>query len=102
MEGERSRLTMNLRPPLHELDRLRFHHLLRSPLLGDALKRQFNFGQIAELYFWRDSAGHEVDLLVPQGARFMPVEIKSGSTFSADWATGLRKLSVLFGALAGV
>ena len=35
---------------------------------------------VAELYFWRDSAGHEVDLLIPQGNRFMPVEIKSGAT----------------------
>jgi hypothetical protein len=29
--------------------------------------------------------GHEVDLLIPQGNQFMPVEIKSGATFSNDW-----------------
>ena len=71
--------------------------LFETLVISEWVKRQFNAGQSAELYFWRDSAGHEVDLLVPQGGRFTPVEIKSGTTFSADWATALRKLSVLFG-----
>ncbi len=65
--------------------------------VSEWIKRQFNAGQAAELYFWRDSAGHEVDLLIPNGNRFMPVEIKSGATFSADWTPALRKLSALFG-----
>jgi hypothetical protein len=38
-----------------------------------------------------------VDLLIPQGSRFTPVEIKSGATFSGDWISGLRKLTTLFG-----
>ena len=38
-----------------------------------------------------------MDLLIPHGNQFMPVEIKSGSTFSNDWTAALRKLSTLFG-----
>ena len=77
-------------------------HALRGALfetlvVSEWVKRQFNAGQIAELYFWRDSAGHEVDMLIPNGNQFMPVEIKSGSTFSNDWTAALRKLSALFG-----
>jgi len=71
--------------------------LFETLVVSEWIKREFNAGQVAELYFWRDSAGHEVDLLVPQGGRFTPVEIKSGTTFSSDWATTLRKLSALFG-----
>lgn len=71
--------------------------LFESLVVSEWVKRQFNDGQNAELYFWRDSAGHEVDLLIPQGGRFMPVEIKSGLTFSSDWTAALRKLSALFG-----
>jgi len=71
--------------------------LFETLVVSEWVKRQFNAGQVAELYFWRDSAGHEVDLLIPDGNRFMPVEIKSGSTFSADWTAALRKLSALFG-----
>jgi predicted AAA+ superfamily ATPase len=71
--------------------------LFESLVVSESVKHQFNAGQSAELYFWRDSAGHEVDLLVPHGEQFMPVEIKSGSTFSADWVMALRKLSKLVG-----
>jgi predicted AAA+ superfamily ATPase len=71
--------------------------LFETLVVSEWVKRQFNAGQVAELYFWRDSAGHEVDLLVPHGNQFMPVEIKSGSTFSSDWTEALRKLSALFG-----
>lgn len=61
------------------------------------VKRQFNAGQVAGLYFWRDSAEHEVDLLITRDSQFMPVEMKSGATFSTDWTNALRKLSDLFG-----
>ena len=71
--------------------------LFETLVVSEWIKHQFNAGQVAELYFWRDSAGHEVDLLIPQGNQFMPVEIKSGSTFSNDWTAALRKLSALFG-----
>lgn len=71
--------------------------LFETLVVSEWVKQEFNAGQPAELYFWRDSAGHEVDLLVPQGGQFTPVEIKSGATFNADWATALRKLSALFG-----
>ncbi len=71
--------------------------LFETLVVSEWVKRQFNAGEVVELYFWRDSAGHEVDLLIPQGSQFMPVEIKSGSTFSSDWTTALRKLSALFG-----
>ena len=50
-----------------------------------------NAGQSADLYFWRDSAGHEVDLLyeTPQGMQAM--EVKSGSTFASDWPDVILK-----------
>lgn len=71
--------------------------LFETLVVSEWIKHKFNAGYPAELYFWRDSAGHEVDLLIPQGARFMPVEIKSGATFGSDWTSALRKLSTLFG-----
>ena len=71
--------------------------LFETLVVSEWVKRQFNTGQVAELYFWRDNVGHEVDLLIPQGNQFMPVEIKSGATFNKDWTAALRKLSALFG-----
>ena len=60
-------------------------------MLGEFIKRRFNAGQPADLYFWRDSVGHEVDLLyeTPQGLQ--AVEIKSGATFATDWPDAIAK-----------
>ena len=71
--------------------------LFETLVVSEWVKREFNTGKVAELYFWRDSAGHEVDLLVLNGSLLQPVEIKSGSTFSSDWTAALRKLSAIFG-----
>ena len=40
---------------------------------------------------WRDTTGHEVDILAdtPEGLR--PLEIKSGCTYASDWPQGLRQ-----------
>ena len=71
----------------------------RDPLWGalfenlvviEALKDRLNAGESAELYFYRDSAGNEVDLLVPDGRQLWPVEIKAGATVNADYFRGLR------------
>ena len=48
-----------------------------------------------EIYFYRDSHGNEVDLLIREQGRLTPVEIKSGSTFSRDFLKGLERFPVL-------
>ena len=49
-------------------------------------KRRIHAGREPDLYYWRDSAGHEVDLVVDRGATKEPIviEIKSGETLSSD------------------
>ncbi|MBK7003435.1 MAG: ATP-binding protein [Rhodoferax sp.] len=65
--------------------------LFETYVVSECIKQRFNAGQSADLYFWRDSAGHEVDLLfeTPQGMQ--AVEIKSGSTFAPDWPDAILK-----------
>jgi uncharacterized protein len=46
-------------------------------------------GREPDLYFWRDSTGHEVDVLIDQGAVLVPVEVKSGETVTSDFFKGL-------------
>ena len=55
------------------------------------IKQRFNAGQPADLYLWRDSAGHEIDVVFETPAGLQAVEIKSGSTFASDWMDGLKK-----------
>ncbi len=65
--------------------------LFETYVVSELIKRRFNAGQGADLFFWRDNAGHEVDLLfdTPQGMQ--AVEIKSGSTFAPDWPDAIHR-----------
>jgi predicted AAA+ superfamily ATPase len=78
-------------------------HAMRGPLfetwvLGEIRKHEFNRGRRSELWFWRDNTGHEIDLLLPAGQKLQPVEIKSGTTFAADWLRAPQRWAALAGA----
>lgn len=53
-------------------------------VVGETLKNYYNRGLEPDIYFWRDSAGREIDLLIDQGATQIPIEIKSGQTVAGD------------------
>ncbi|NDE74058.1 MAG: ATP-binding protein, partial [Betaproteobacteria bacterium] len=59
--------------------------LFENLVISELLKQRFNQGLPSNLYFWRNNTGDEVDLLIEQGDFLVPVEIKSGQTFNADF-----------------
>lgn len=76
-------------------------HIQTHPLRGslfenliviEALKYRYNRGQRNNLYFWRDSMGNEVDLLIENGPEVVPVEIKGGATVNRDYFKGLNTI----------
>jgi hypothetical protein len=44
-----------------------------------------------ELFFWRTQAGAEVDLLIVEGRRILPVEVKLGAAINHHAVAGLRQ-----------
>jgi uncharacterized protein len=78
---------------------LAFHsargNLFETYVLGEILKSRFNQGLPANLYYWRDSQGLEIDLLLEAGEDLVPVEIKSGQTIASDFFNGLERWSAL-------
>lgn len=74
--------------------------LFESWVIGELLKSRFNRALDANLYFWRDRTGNEVDILVEQGETLLPIEVKSGRTVTRDAVTGLRKWLALAGSAA--
>jgi predicted AAA+ superfamily ATPase len=71
----------------------------RDPLWGslfenfvvmEAMKDRLNAGATAEMYFYRDSEGNEIDLLIPVGAQLHAIEIKAGATVNPDYFKGLK------------
>ncbi len=75
--------------------------LFESLIVIEYLKRRYNAGRAGNLFFWRDNIGHEVDLLLDEGERLLPVEIKSGQTVSSEHFDGLRTWQRYAGAAAG-
>lgn len=70
-------------------------HAMRGPVfesfvLSELTKNCLNRGHEPDLYFWRDTAGHEIDFLIDRGQELVPVEAKSGTTLPADALNGLR------------
>ncbi len=59
--------------------------LFETWVVGEFLKRRCHFGLAPELYYWRDSNGREVDLLVDHGSEQRPLEAKAGATIARDW-----------------
>lgn len=78
-----------------------FGSLFETWVVGEFLKSRWHRAQEANLYFWRDRSGHEVDILVDQGHQVLPVEVKSGQTIAADFLGSVHRWQDLAGSLAG-
>jgi predicted AAA+ superfamily ATPase len=72
----------------------------RDPLRGglyenlvilEFLKARLNRGKRPELYFYRDTYGNEVDLVLREGRALIPIEIKSAATFTPDFLKGIER-----------
>ena len=59
-------------------------------VVAELLKNYLHAGREPDLYFWRDSSGHEIDILIEQGQELTPVEVKSGQTVASDYFSGIR------------
>ncbi len=76
----------------------------RDPLLGglfenmvvlEAIKARYNAGKDANMYFFRDSNGMEIDLLQSAGRTLYPMEIKAARTYSKDFTKNIDKFQKL-------
>lgn len=76
-------------PQVMNRDKMR-GYLFENMVIMNFLKNRFNKGVNGGLYFYRDSNGNEVDLLVKSGSQYCCYEIKSSATFHADFAKGLK------------
>jgi predicted AAA+ superfamily ATPase len=64
--------------------------VFESLVLSELLKNYLHQGLEPDLYFWRDSTGHEVDVLVDRGSELVPMEIKSAMTVADDFFAGIK------------
>lgn len=58
-------------------------------VISELFKNYCNQGREPDVYFWRDSVGHEVDIVIDMGRTQIPIEIKSGQTIVVESFAGL-------------
>lgn len=76
-------------------------HLFENMVVIDYMKRAYNAGRNGGMYFYRDSNGNEVDLMIKRGSTYDCYEIKSSSTFHPDFTKGLRHFEKNYPELIG-
>jgi uncharacterized protein len=77
-------------------------HASRGPIfesfvVSELLKKFLHQGREPDLYFWRDSAGHEIDVVIDLGSERVAVEVKSAQTVVQDFFAGLDFWRTLVG-----
>ena len=86
---------------IRSIEELTYHSLRGSIfetwVIAEAIKCIANQGGRPELFFWRDKAGHEVDLVWQEGEKLHALETKSSETIKTEFAHGLRVLGDLVG-----
>lgn len=86
---------------IHKPEEMAFHaqrgNLFETLIVSELLKQCWHDGRPSNLYFWRDSKGLEIDLVLEQGEQLLPIEIKSGATIAADFTDNLKKWAHLSG-----
>ena len=63
--------------------------LFENMVIVELLKQRWNKAKPDNLYFWRDNAGHEMDVIMENAGEVKPVEIKSGKTITTAYFKGL-------------
>ncbi len=78
---------------IRKADHLHVHPLrgmiLENLVLAEIRKLFLHRGERPPLYFWRDSNGREVDVIVDLGVCRIPIEIKAGQTVAGDFLRSL-------------
>lgn len=71
--------------------------LFENLIINEFIKRNFHRGENRLPHFWRDNHGSEIDCLLVDGERVIPIEIKSGKTLAPSYFEGLKYWQQLAG-----
>jgi|694.fasta_scaffold07306_19 predicted AAA+ superfamily ATPase len=72
-------------------------HLVENLVVLELMKARLNQGLDPQLYYFRDSQGHEVDLIFQSGGNLVPIEIKAAKTFNTDFLKNIDFFKNLVG-----
>ncbi len=70
--------------------------IFESWVVSEIIKQRYNRGESNGVYFFRDRAGLESDMLVQGSKTLKLVEVKAGQTISSDWAANSQRIMEMF------
>lgn len=86
---------------IHREEHLATHplrgHLFENLVVLEVLKAIHNRGEKPNVYFYRDSAGNEADVLLESGDGVRLLEVKSAQTIASDAIRPTRKVAAILG-----
>ena len=74
--------------------------ILETAVVSEIVKAYAHRGEEPRVYFWRTSAGTEVDIVVEAGGGLIPIEVKSSATPKPDMARSIAAFRRDFAARA--
>jgi hypothetical protein len=81
---------LGIRSPKELLTHYLRGNLFENLIIVDILKSSYAYEGERQFYYWRDSNGHEIDLLTEQAGKIHALEIKSSETMNTSLLKGLR------------
>jgi len=76
---------LQIRSPEELFHRAERGGVFESLLVSELCKNFMHRGEQSLLYYWRDAAGHEIDVIIDFGTRLIPIEAKSAQTVASDF-----------------
>ena len=74
--------------------------IMETAVLSEIVKTLTHRGQDPQVYFWRTSAGNEVDIVIDTGGKLVPIEVKLSATPRPAMAASIKAFREDFGAKA--
>lgn len=75
-------------------EQIKTHYLrggiFESFAISEFIKNRINKNIDPNIYFWRDKFGHEIDCIIENGKKLIPVEIKSAKTIHINFFDNLN------------
>ncbi|MCF1750486.1 ATP-binding protein [Mariniradius sediminis] len=69
--------------------------IFENMVIADYLKQMHHRNDLSDLWFWRDTSGNEIDLIVDKGFEKTIVEIKATQTILSNLMDGLAKFEAI-------
>lgn len=89
---------------IQSVEQMRVHYLrgelFENFVISEYWKRKANAQMAVEYFFWKDQAGHEIDLLAESALELSAIEIKAGKTISEDYVKNLLAFRSMYAGAA--